>query len=73
LFFQSGFLLTIRSVGFVNSQIHFACVSVIRHPDAMFEVFRTEHAPTALSDGTQTPVFDSDSPNSGDSGIIDLF
>ncbi len=42
-------------------------------PDAMFEVFRTEHAPTALNDETQTPVFDSNSTNPGDSGIIDLF
>ena len=42
-------------------------------PDAMFEVFRTEHAPTALNDETQIPVFDSDSANSGDSGITDLF
>jgi penicillin-binding protein 1A len=39
-------------------------------PDAMFEVFRTEHAPSVLNDDTQVPVFDSDS---GDSGIIDLF
>ncbi len=39
-------------------------------PDAMFEVFRTEHAPSALNDDTQAPVFDSDS---GDSEIIDLF
>jgi penicillin-binding protein 1A len=39
-------------------------------PDAMFEVFRTEHAPTALNDETQMPVFDSDSR---DSEIIDLF
>ena len=42
-------------------------------PDAMFEVFRTEHAQTALNDETQTPVFDSNSTNPGDSGIIDLF
>ena len=42
-------------------------------PDAMFEVFRTEHAPSALNDDTQVPVFDSDSTDSGDSGIIDLF
>ena len=42
-------------------------------PDAMFEVFRTEHAPSILNDDTQVPVFDSDSTNSGDSGIIDLF
>ena len=39
-------------------------------PDAMFEVFRTEHAPSALNDDTQIPVFDSEST---DSGIIDLF
>ena len=42
-------------------------------PDAMFEVFRTEHAPSALNDDTQVPVFDSDSTDSRDSGIIDLF
>ena len=42
-------------------------------PDVMFEVFRTEHAPTTLNDETQIPVFDSESTNSGDSGIIDLF
>ena len=42
-------------------------------PDAMFEVFRTEHAPSALNDDTQFPVFDSNSTDSGDSGIIDLF
>ncbi len=42
-------------------------------PDAMFEIFRTEHAPTTLNDETQIPVFDSESTNSGDSGIIDLF
>jgi penicillin-binding protein 1A len=39
-------------------------------PDAMFEVFRTEHAPTAIYDGNQIPVFDSDAK---DSAIIDLF
>ncbi|RKZ66418.1 MAG: peptidase [Gammaproteobacteria bacterium] len=39
-------------------------------PDAIFEIFRTEHAPSALNDDTQVPVFDSDS---GDSEIIDLF
>jgi len=42
-------------------------------PDAMFEVFRTEHAPSALNDDTQVPAFDSDSTDSVDSGIIDLF
>jgi penicillin-binding protein 1A len=42
-------------------------------PDAMFEVFRTEHAPSALNDDTLVPVFDNDSTDSGDSGIIDLF
>ncbi len=42
-------------------------------PDAMFEVFRTEYAPTEFSDEAQIPVFDSDSTDSGDSGIIDLF
>jgi penicillin-binding protein 1A len=42
-------------------------------PDAMFEAFRTEHAPSALNDDTLVPVFDNDSTDSGDSGIIDLF
>ena len=42
-------------------------------PDAMFEAFRTEHAPTATSDSSQVPAFDSGSTNSGDSEIIDLF
>jgi penicillin-binding protein 1A len=42
-------------------------------PDAMFEVFRTEHAPSALNDDTRIPVFDGESTYSDDSGIIDLF
>ena len=39
-------------------------------PDAMFEVFRTEYAPTTLSDETRYHLLDSDSK---DSEIIDLF
>ena len=39
-------------------------------PDAMFEVFRSEYAPTALNDETRPPALDSDSR---DSEIIDLF
>ncbi len=42
-------------------------------PDAMFEVFRTEYTPTALSDETHTPVLDNESTGPRDSGIIDLF
>ncbi|MCH8845416.1 MAG: penicillin-binding protein 1A [Proteobacteria bacterium] len=39
-------------------------------PDAMFEVFRTEYAPTSLSDETRPPSLDS---NAKDSEMIDLF
>lgn len=39
-------------------------------PDAMFEVFRTEYAPTSLSDETRPPSLDS---NAKDSEVIDLF
>jgi penicillin-binding protein 1A len=38
--------------------------------DAMFEVFRTEYAPTVLSDETRHPSLDGDSK---DSEIINLF
>lgn len=39
-------------------------------PDAMFEVFRTEYAPTSLSDETRPPSLDS---NAKGSEMIDLF
>jgi len=39
-------------------------------PDAMFEVFRTEYAPTSLSDETRPPSLDS---SAKDSEMIDLF
>ncbi len=39
-------------------------------PDVMFEIFRTEYAPTDSDNETQPPAFDRDSENSE---IIDLF